>query len=324
MGGLPDRIATLTHEQLEPVLIKRQLHEYFEISRTASEHEALTIDPFISTAAHKVLAGRYKRSLSSEAWLLPSDTPDLLPWVRAALAEWHTLAPDRFPGIPDWTESDEWLTSSERSLRERLREVNQRREDILRELTAVEADIRQKLRKASEEADNYERALLTTQSDKLVGSVIKALRELGFSVIDADQQAQSGDHLEDIRIEDSSTPGWIALGEIKGYTKGAKTEALTQFLRFNMRYVQRTGNSPNASWYIVNQFLSRDPGTRQPPLHGKDEDVAAFAAAGGLVIDTVSLFKLLSCVRDGRFTTGEARDMLRSSTGHFNLDPDQT
>jgi hypothetical protein len=43
-------------------------------------------------------------------------------------------------------------------------------------------------------------------------------------------------------------PGWVALVEVKGYAKGAQTGALTQFLRFDRRYYQRTGRQPDALW----------------------------------------------------------------------------
>lgn len=313
-----ESVAALTHEQLEPVLTARDSHIYFRSSSRTTE-SAPQIEPFIATADGRILAGKYRRSEKSEAWLLPGDIPDIVPWVRVALAEWHHLAPDRFPGRPDWSQAEEWLSPAEQSLKKSLEDLDRKREVVLSRLADRERKLRQLLRQAKEAADAYERALLTTQSDELKAAVIKALTEIGFKVADADAEAKPDDHLEDLHIEDPDAPGWIALGEVKGYTKGAKTEALTQFIRFQGRYVQRTGKLPNALWYIVNQFLARDPSTRQPVLNGKDEDVAAFAEAGGLVIDTVILFKLLAQVRKGVITDREARHHLRSSTGRLTL-----
>ena len=170
-----------------------------------------------------------------------------------------------------------------------------------------EQALRDRLKSAVEAADEYERALLTTQSDELKDAVLRALIEIGFIVVDADLDAKKDDHLEDLRISDPNESGWIALGEVKGYTKGAKTEALTQFLRFNARFVQENGRLPDACWYIVNQFLGRDPSSRQLALNGKDDDVKAFAAANGLVLDTRELFKLLSFVRKGSISPSDAR-----------------
>ncbi|MFI2298395.1 hypothetical protein ACH5AL_06065 [Actinacidiphila glaucinigra] len=317
--GLPERIATLTHEKLEPVLKARESHTHFEEGFHRGTGAIVPIEPFIATPDGKILAGRYKRSERSEAWLLPYDAADIVAWVSAALAEWHGLAPDRFPGVPDWSAKPEWMTPEERLISAEIADVENQRQATLARLSQLDRDLRTRLTDAKEKADRYERALLTTQSEELKQAVIKALTEIGFSVTDADEAAAADDHLEDIHVADPDQEGWIALGEVKGYVRGARTEGLTQFLRFNMRYAVRTGSNPSACWYIVNQFLARDPSTRQPALHGKDEDVHAFGQGNGLVIDTVDLFKLISRVRDGVLTAGEARKLLRESTGKFRL-----
>ncbi|WP_146075314.1 hypothetical protein [Streptomyces sp. Ru71] len=321
MRNLPERIATLVHEKLEPVIVQRSSHWIFEHQRASPpvSEPAPNITPFIATADQAPLAGRYARSHSSEAWLLPPDTPDLCAWVQAALGEWNGLAPERFPGVPDWSSRDAWLTQEELTLKAQIAEVERERAEQLDRLQKVEAELRSRLGVARESADRYERALLTAQSDELKQVVIRVLRELGFTVIDADDSASPDDHLEDLHIKDPEHPTWIALGEVKGYTRGAKTEGMTQFLRFNMRYTARTGRNPDACWYIVNQFAKRDPSTRQRALHGKDEDVNAFGAANGLLLDTVQLFRLLRMVRDGSLTEKAARELLRSASGRLDF-----
>ncbi|MFJ7105010.1 hypothetical protein [Streptomyces albogriseolus] len=316
--GLPERISTLVHEKLEPVLTRRESHPKF--SRVAWESENIPeLEPFICTPDGDVLAGRYKRSDAAEAWLLPHDTPDLVDWVKAAIAEWHSLAPERFPGIPDWSRQSKWMTPTEKRISAEISKVRERRRALLAELADREGELEKKLADVVEAADASERALLTTQSDALKHAVMTALNSLGFTVIDADKDAAADDHLEDLHITDPDRPGWIALGEVKGYTRGAKTEGIAQFLRFNMRFADREKRSPDANWYIVNQFLNRDPSTRQKALHGKDGDIAAFGAAKGLVIDTVELFKLLVRFQDGKITAEEARRLLVESTGRFVL-----
>ncbi|MFT9666405.1 hypothetical protein ACMZ5F_16650 [Streptomyces rhizosphaericola] len=319
--GLPERVAMLVHERLEPILIKREFHDTFAILRHGMGHSgeipAPNIEPFIETPDGDILAGRYKRSDISEAWLLPHDTPDVAEWVKSALAEWNALSPDRFPGVPDWSRQLKWMTAEERGIVAQIAEVDQDRRKVLTDLAEKDRELRGRLLTASQRADGFERALLTTQSDELKAAVILALRALGFIVTDADEQAAPDDHLEDLHIEDAERPGWIALGEVKGYTRGARTEGITQFLRFNMRYAARAKSVPDANWYIVNQFLGRDPSTRQKALHGKDEDVAAFGEGCGLVIDTVELFKLLSAVEGGSLTRQDAKRLLSESSGRF-------
>jgi len=322
ISGLPERIAILAHEQLEPLAKQRRDHGHVAYGQTAMRFSASTeavpdIEPFLMTAADRVLAGRYRRGPESEAWIIPGDVPDLLAWVRAALAEWHALAPDRFPGVPDWSESDEWMTGNEKAVRTRLAVLEREHEAAVLGFERNRAALRAELRKAREDADGYERSLLTAQSDALKVTVMRALRDIGFAVKDADADAKPDEHLEDLHVQDYDLPEWIALAEVKGYTKGARTEGLTQFLRFHARYRQRTGAEPTASWYVVNQFLARDPSVRPQALKGQDEDVAAFAAVGGLVIDTVTLFRMLCAVKEDVITTQAARELLRGSRGRL-------
>ncbi|GAA1366062.1 hypothetical protein GCM10009661_18140 [Catellatospora chokoriensis] len=334
--GLSEAISALVHEQLEPVLKARTSHIVFTAEPKMSfasgmdfgqgpmpkrvERPKVVIDPFILAGdGAQILAGRYKRmSQPSEVWLVPQDVPDYLVWVQGAMAEWYRLDSTRFPGVPDWTRDSRWLTSAELEVRERQTRVTDRRTKLLAELEAELTDLKQEMAEARELADNYERALLTTQSEPLVEAVAKAFTELGFDVVNADEAAESRDFLEDLHITDPDDPGWIAIAEVKGYTKGAKTEALVQFVRFNNRYHQRYGRLPTACWYVVNQFLARDPGSRQPVLHGKDDDVKAFGESNGLVIDTVILFGLLRSVRQGAYTASQARSALRASTGRLS------
>ena len=248
MRNLPERIAMLVHEKLEPVITQRRSHLIYEhrsvkIPATAT---APRIVPFIATADNVPLAGKYDRSDSSEAWILPADTPEFATWVQAALAEWHSLAPARFPGVPDWSNQPAWLTTEELAITSEIAKVEQERAEQLDRLQKIENELRARLSLTRESADKYERALLTTQSDELKNATIRALEEIGFTVVDADENADPDDHLEDLRITDPDVPNWIALGEVKGYARGAKTEGLTQFLLFNIRYTAKTGKNTDA------------------------------------------------------------------------------
>ncbi|MEU4448001.1 hypothetical protein AB0K14_18190 [Actinosynnema sp. NPDC050801] len=330
---LPDSIASLVHEELEPVLKRRAVHCYFKAERKVARssgsfqasisyedktvYENVALEPFSVSADRKILAGRYRRSAESEAWILPGDVLNLSRWIRVALSEWHNLAPDRFPALPDWSSRAEWSTRKERELRQQLLTLEQVRHAALRKFEEEEDKLKLDLQVAKAAADEYERSLLLDQDEPLKRSVAQAFSELGFNVHDSDSTAAKDDHLEDLQIQDPSCTGWVALVEVKGYGKGAKTEALTQFVRFVGRFTHANGRTPDALWYVVNQFKGKDPSVRQPALHGKNEDVAAFASAGGLVVDTVELFGLLSAVRDGLISHERAREVLRNSRGRF-------
>ncbi|GAB2615294.1 hypothetical protein [Kribbella endophytica] len=309
---LPQRIERLSRDVLEPIARDRDSHGHFVVNESGIDSRR---QPFLSTSAGAMLAGRYSRHSGAEVWLLPKELEDIVPWVRAAIAEWNALEPSRFPGLPDWSQQNAWLTNSERRIKAALETLSAERlhmaayfEERARAITA-EADSVQAA------ADLYDRALLTADSDHLVEAVMAALRELGFSVVNADDHAAPGDNLEDLHITDPERPGWLAIAEVKGYTKGASTGAFQQLARFSKRYLQRTGASPDAEWYIANQFRRHDPSVRQPILHGKDEDVRTFADDNGLIIDTVVLFQILDLVRTGVVTEVSARDHLRMSRG---------
>ena len=277
------------------------------------------IEPFLRSADARVLSGRYWRGPQAEAWLLPADVPSLVAWVRAALAEWHELNPESFPGLPDWTSQDQWATPAEMSTRAALAELADERTRLVAALDEREGFLRAELDAAKDEGDAYERRLLTAQDDALAAAVHRAFAELGFEVTDSDAAANPRDKLEDLQLRDLDAPDWVALVEVKGYTKGAKTEAIAQFMRHQKRFQHANGGMADSEWYVVNQFLGRDPGTRQKALAGSLDDVEAFGAGGGLIIDTVGLFRLLMNVRAGKTTKEAARQRLRTSTGRIDL-----
>lgn len=325
---LPDRVAQLTHEILEPIAKARDSHTYFTedrsrpVVRSASGAIAVPAEkfkpelrPFLATADKHVLAGSYKRRHGAQVWLLPEDVPDVVPWVRAAVGEWHHLDATRFPGLPDWSHEPHWQTHRERRYATGLASLDAERRNINDYFDRRASQLRSELDSARSDADLYERALLTADSDELVEAVIRALRELGFIVDNADDHAQPGDNLEDLQIADPDQPNWLVIAEVKGYTKGASTAAFQQLARFSKRYLQRTGTSPDAEWYIANQFRKQDPSSRQQMLHGKGEDVQVFAADGGLIIDTAVLFRTIEQVRADALTAAEARAHFRTSSG---------
>jgi hypothetical protein len=92
---------------------------------------------------------------------------------RLALREWHSLNPDRFPGVPGWSENVDWQTPDEQDAHSQLQAIDQKRELILTELDAQRAAVERQLADARGHADRYERTLLTGQSDELVSAVFK-------------------------------------------------------------------------------------------------------------------------------------------------------
>src|SRR5664279_6052668 len=101
--------------------------------------------------------------------------------------------------------------------------MRERREAAIADFDAQESDLLKLQDARSSAADRYERALLTEQSESLVGAVLRALREIGFVVTDSDLALAPGQRrLQDLIIEDPAHPHWTVLAEVKGFMKGAK------------------------------------------------------------------------------------------------------
>lgn len=121
--------------------------------------------------------------------------------------------------------------------------------------------------------------------------------------------------LEDLRIQDSTNDGWIALAEVRGYASGAKVSDFQRIGRFAEHYIRTAGKEPSARWYIVNHNLNMDPSARPAVLAGSVEDITIFGESGGLVIDTRVLFAIRDQVRAGIAEPENARQAIREATG---------
>ena len=269
------------------------------------------IDPFLLNSNGRPVAGIFRRRANGwpEWWWLPPDSPDPERWIAAALARWRRLKPDAFePDVTDWKSDSRWQTSEELGLSGTLAELDEAHAAAVARYETERTRIAAELREASEAADAGPRQLLTSQGDDLKEEVAAALSDLGFEAADADREhAEKGDLLEDLRVSDPGEQGWVALAEVRGYTGGAKLSDLMRIGRFVTRYTTAEGKPPSAAWYVVNQFIGSDPGSRQAPLASNPEEVTVFAESDGLVVHTTDLFSLREKVRSGDLSAEEAR-----------------
>lgn len=276
------------------------------------------VRPFVQDADGNVIAGAFQRDGSGWCWALPfvPERPEL--WFAAALEDWHQRTPTRVPQPPGWRTRVEWSTRLEVEIRDELSTLRDEREQLMLALDEREGDLLAREAVAVAAAEDGLRRLLTSQGDGLVSAVSEALEVLGFTVINVDESrdATSGQpKVEDLRVSDGTSPEWTNVTEVRGYSGGAKLSDLQRLGRFASLYQQSQGRLPSSRWYIVNQFISRDPSTRQPPLQGADDDVAVFAEDGGLVFDTRVLFRLVKEVQGGVRTATATRDLLKGSAG---------
>jgi hypothetical protein len=292
-----------------------------------------TFTPLLETSDGKPLAAIYSHPDIAEVWWLPVDerhaeTFDFVAWISAALDAWHRDDPDRFPGPPDWARSKEWMTREELQLQVAVEEAQAELERQQIELGEKISAAESALAEAQARHDKEERILLTGQSDELVDAVHSMLDGLDFDLEDVDKKRAAEDResgrprpkLEDLRVTDPDT-SWQALAEVKGYIGGGKTTDFQKIGRFVGLYqAQNNGSLPDATWYVVNQFLSSPPDTRRLLMEYQADDVDVFAESfNGVLVDTRDLFVLGRRVAAGELTKEEARRRLMSAQRRFSL-----
>jgi hypothetical protein len=316
---LPSAIKRLVEQDLIPKALERTRHPV--IAETAQgtfirNLNSNEIRPFLQTSQGEILAGSFVRqNPPAECWVLPSFASPTL-WARLAASQWEAVAPERFPPQADWKASPTWRTPAEAEVLAARQTLEEERERVLSELGAREVELELQAQARRLEADTRERLLLTARGEELVEIVKLALEEIGFGVQAMDEVFPKGDLREDLRINVSDGSNWEAIVEVRAYNGGASVTDLMRLQRFAQRYEADEQHSPNACWYIVNQFIGQDPATRPQLLNSQPDEVAYFVATyNGLLIDTAELFKLWLRVQSARLTADSLRTKLMSMRG---------
>jgi hypothetical protein len=323
-AGLPSQIHRLVKDQLTPGAAGRGAN-YILYGMGPGHFGAIDpqqgiVRPFLVSSDQRILAGSFRRLGGlAECWCLPEFITDYVSWSRAAVAEWSRMDLQRFPQPTPWTLREEWLTRAETEL---LVEEEELRQELARYLDqfSQRSDILAARRQAATaSADVLERALLTHQGNELKIVVAAALTGLGFAVEDMDPSWKQFDMREDLRVRDPDDQAWIAIAEVRGYKGGATLKDLMRIQgRFGKRFQKDEGRWPDRLWYVVNHQIEEDPGARGVALASHRAEVQTFAEEGGLIIDTVDLFKLWKAVDLGNVDQASARASLRTATGNFS------
>ncbi len=330
----PQPLRGLVEKTLIPLMKKRGNQRTEVRCAWGTDSKVCEFIPLLVTSDGKALAAIYSHPEIQEVWWLPADYQDsevfdFAAWISAALEAWHGQESERFPGPPDWTRQKAWMTREELQL---MVAVEQARDDLEQqkvELGKKIAAAEEALAEAQVRHDHEERVLLTGQSDELVGAVHAMLARLGFDVEDVDKKRDAEDaatgitlprpKLEDLRVSDPES-SWIALVEVKGYSGGGKTRDFQKITRFVNIYAYHNGTLPDATWYVVNQFLDTPPDSRPQLLPSESEDVDVFVEdANGVVVDTRDLFALDRLVAAADLTKEEARCMLMEAQRRFSV-----
>ena len=232
----------------------------------------------------------------------PAD-PNL--WFRAFLNLIHQEDSEAVPNLPSrFTRSEIWYTPHELQLSGLINDLRDKAMDIATEIGQLEEE----LRTAEAGADTKERAVLYTDGEELEDAVADFLRELGFRVDLVDRQIPEGQaRVEDYHITTSDSDDWMAVGETKGYSKGARSNDLGDINKHVKAFIRRERREPDRVWWFINDYRTRDPGTRDATLKGQEKQPANFDV---VAIPTRGLYQLWRSVELGEIDRMKAREIL--------------
>ena len=238
------------------------------------------------------------------ALALPKEA-SLSAWFRAFLADIHELDRARVPQAPPRLENpSDWYTPDERVLAKRIAEISDKIERLEAEREQIESD----LDAASKEADAGIRRCIWADGDDLVSAVGNILEELGFVVSHMDaEQEQGKPKREDLRLTLADRPGWEAIAEVKGYTKGSRTNDTRQIHEYRKRYILKKSRLPDLTLWIANTHRTMDPSSRPAPDSNVGDAAANIGAIQVLVTD---LYRLWAFVAAGSLENAQAVQQL--------------
>lgn len=320
--NVPDSIPEELRGLVEGILVpKLRTERQHHILRPSSSYppalSMVDLRPLIATSTGECLAGMFRRRGNlADCWCLPDLLENLAPWVSAAVDVWRAERPELFPEQDQWKRAPEWHTPEEAIVAEKLARLRRERDEYLQGVVAQESQLESEMASANMAGDDGARGVLTEQGDELVRRVGRLLIDLGLGIEFMDDKWPPGDRREDLRLSTADSD-WRAIVEVRGYKRGAALVDLQRLGRFRARYVRDEGVEPDAMWYIVNQFVGQNPGERPAALASNPDDVDEFSLLGGLIIDTVELFRLWRRVVVEGLAMEEARSALVAGAGVF-------
>ena len=216
-------------------------------------------------------------------------------WFRAFLIEIHEADPGCVPRTPPrLSNPSDWYTPEESELAARISEIGKEVEQMVVERESLQVE----LLSVNETADCGIRQVIWADGDDLVVAVENLLTRLGFAVRNMDSERDSGEpKCEDLRLTVDGIPDWEAMVEVKGYTRGTRTNDARQIREHRERYIAEKGRAPSLTLWIANPHREMDPSLRPAP-DGNVRDAAE--TIGVVYVLTTDLYLQWSLVAHGR------------------------
>ena len=236
---------------------------------------------------------------------LPGVTTNLSAWFRAFLCDVNEFDPDRVPQAPPRLGNpSQWYTPKEKKLARQIAEVTNNIERFKTRREDLRAELDSELERASSTGI---RRVLWADGDDLVAAVKEILSSLGLAVRDMDNERQPGEpKREDLRLTLDDRPEWEAIVEVKGYTRGTRTNDARQIREHRDHYTIEKGRAPDLTLWIVNPYRTEDDPSLRPPLAGNVINTAEIIEA--VVVLASDLYRQWVLVEEGSV---EASDVVR-------------
>ena len=228
---------------------------------------------------------------------LPSVDTNQAAWVELLVTQWAQSDEDALPSFGDWTNSPEWMVSQEMQILSHIQALEQKKREFVIDSDKQIGELTTELAVAETEANKGLRRLITAQGKELVDEVAKALKGIGFNVVQVDELVgEKEPKKEDLRLEHLAKGGeqWNAIVEVRGHKRsGGSSKDLLRFGRFAELYTKETGKAPDKRIYVVNGELELVPSQRQEPLASATEELQIFSESDGVLIWSIDLFRAL-------------------------------
>jgi hypothetical protein len=269
--------------------------------------------PLVTAGEERAVWAAAYLSIERLVWALPEQTTRHLEWLSYVLEALHGTDSTRFPLSADWRRGTAWGTPEVITAASALSDVVDERAAAIVDFDRREDAAREALESALASGREGAQRLLTEQGDALVDAVRQAFLAFEFEAHDMDghHDAKTGAKLEDLRVKDGN---WVGLVEVKGYSKGAKVNDLSQIVgRPALAFYKENQRDADALWHVVNAWRESDPSGREVAL-SRPNDLDTFAGNGGTLIDTRDLFRALRDVEAGTTTAAQVRESLLLAT----------
>ena len=287
---------------------------------TVVETSRISTTPLLETTSGKAVALRLdlpvRAKTDSEdnqhpiSLFLPEQA-NLSSWFRAFLSDVHQVDPSRVPNEPPRLgRPSDWYTPTEQAIANKINDATLN----IRRLTDEREHLLAQLAAEDKKANSGVRRAVWAHGQELTTAVSEILADLGFEVRDMDAGLEPNEQkYEDLRLTLPHRPDWEAIVEVKGYTKGTRTNDALQLRKHREHYIVDKGRPPDFTIWLANPFRQIDPSSRPAPVRNVGEAAENIGAVHVLATD---LYRLWVLVQTGDLIANDVvQDLVDASTG---------